>query len=71
MQRVQELIADPDVKVLIFCQAVVGAKAAVEKARETRDDILYLCGIPGRTRSRLPRLRMWFWPWTSSAWATC
>ena len=40
MQRVQELIADPDVKVLIFCQAVVGAKAAVEKARETRDDIL-------------------------------
>ena len=37
MQRVQELIADPDVKVLIFCQAVVGAKAAVEKARETRD----------------------------------
>ena len=47
MQRVQELIADPDVKVLIFCQAVVGAKAAVEKARETRDDILYLCGIPG------------------------
>ena len=46
MQRVLELAKDPDVKAIVFVQAVVGAKAAIDKVKETRDDILFVCGVP-------------------------
>ena len=39
--------ADPDVKAIVMCQAVPGAKAGFDKIREMgRDDILLLAGVP-------------------------
>jgi len=38
--------ADPDVKAIVMCQAVPGAKAAFDKIREMRDDILLVAGVP-------------------------
>ena len=39
--------ADPDVKAIVMCQAVPGAKAAFDKIREMgRDDILLIAGVP-------------------------
>lgn len=45
--NVLSLASDPDVKVIVFVQAVPGASAAIDKVRETRDDILFICGVPG------------------------
>lgn len=39
------MAADPDVKVIVFNQAVPGATAAINKVRETREDILFICGV--------------------------
>ena len=41
---VTSMAADPAVKVIVFVQAVPGATAAIERVRETRDDILFICG---------------------------
>ena len=39
--------SDPDVKAIVMCQAVPGAKAGFDKIREMgRDDILLLAGVP-------------------------
>ena len=39
--------ADPDVKAIVMCQAVPGAKAGFDKVREMgRDDILLIAGTP-------------------------
>ncbi|MBQ2991371.1 MAG: DUF3798 domain-containing protein [Clostridia bacterium] len=39
--------ADPDVKAIVMCQAVPGAKAGFDKIREMgRDDILLIAGVP-------------------------
>lgn len=47
---VSKLVAfasDPDVKAIVMCQAVPGAKAAFDKIREMgRDDILLIAGTP-------------------------
>lgn len=40
------LASDPDVKVIIMVQAVNGAIAAVQRARELRPDILFILGSP-------------------------
>ena len=40
------LASDPDVQVIIMVQAVPGAVAAVQRAREIRPDILYILGSP-------------------------
>lgn len=45
--RVVELAEDPDIKAIVFVQAVPGAKAAIEKVRETRPDMFFFCGVPG------------------------
>ena len=45
--NVLSLASDPEVKVIVFVQAVPGASAAIDKARETREDILFICGVPG------------------------
>ena len=42
---VTSMAADPAVKVIVFVQAVPGATAAIERVRETRDDILFICGV--------------------------
>ena len=42
---VTNMAADPDVKAIIFVQAVPGAAAAINKVKETRDDILFVAGV--------------------------
>ena len=42
---VTNMAADPDVKAIIFVQAVPGATAAIQKVKETRDDILFITGV--------------------------
>lgn len=45
--NVVSMASDPDVKAIIICQAVPGSGAAIDKAREIRDDILFITGVPG------------------------
>ena len=42
---VTNMAADPDVKAIVFVQAVPGAAAAINKVKETRDDILFISGV--------------------------
>lgn len=42
---VTNMAADPDVKAIVFVQAVPGATAAINKVKETRDDILFITGV--------------------------
>ena len=42
---VTNMAADKDVKAIIFVQAVPGATAAIQKVKETRDDILFISGV--------------------------
>ena len=42
---VTNMAADPDVKAIVFVQAVPGAAAAINKVKETRDDILFVAGV--------------------------
>ncbi|NLK43069.1 MAG: DUF3798 domain-containing protein [Tissierellia bacterium] len=44
--QVSSLAADPDVKAIVFVQAVTGAAAAIDKIRETRPDMLFVLGVP-------------------------
>lgn len=44
--QVASLAADPAVKAIVFVQAVPGAAAAIDKVKETRDDILFVLGVP-------------------------
>jgi hypothetical protein len=39
------LAANPDVKAIVFVQAVPGAAAAIDKVRETRPDMLFIAGV--------------------------
>ena len=41
------MASDPDVKAIIMCQAVPGASAAIDQAKELRDDLLIIAGTPG------------------------
>ena len=43
---VTKLGADPDIKAIIINQAVAGTNAAVDKLKETRDDIFIIYGTP-------------------------
>ncbi len=45
--QVVSMASDPDVKAIVICQAVPGTAAAIDKAREIRDDILFIAGTPG------------------------
>ena len=42
---VTNMAADPEVKAIVFVQAVPGAAAAINKVKETRDDILFVTGV--------------------------
>jgi len=41
------LASDPEVKAIVFVQAVPGASAAIDKVREKRPDMLFIAGVPG------------------------
>ena len=41
------MASDPDVKAIVWCQAIPGTTAAINKVRETRDDIIFIVGTPG------------------------
>lgn len=43
--NVVALSSDPAVKAIVFVQAVPGAAAAIDKVRETRPDMLFICGV--------------------------
>ena len=46
VSQIVALASDPDVKAIVMCQAVPGAKAGFEKVREMgRDDILLVAGV--------------------------
>lgn len=42
---VTNMAKDPEVKVIVFVQAVPGATAAIQKVKEERDDILFVTGV--------------------------
>lgn len=41
------MASDPDVKAIIWCQAIPGTSAAIDKVRETRPDMIFIVGTPG------------------------
>lgn len=43
--QVVGLASDPEVKAIVFVQAVPGAAAAIDKVRETRPEMLFICGV--------------------------
>ncbi|MGF7012394.1 ABC-type sugar transport system substrate-binding protein [Lachnospiraceae bacterium PF1-22] len=43
--QVVNLASDEKVKAIVFVQSVPGAIAAIEKTRETRPDMLFVCGV--------------------------
>ena len=43
--QVVGLASDPEVKAIVFVQAVPGAAAAIDKVRETRPDMLFIAGV--------------------------
>ncbi|SHK13033.1 DUF3798 domain-containing protein [Paramaledivibacter caminithermalis] len=45
--NVVSMAEDPDVKAIVFVQAVPGAAAAIDKAREVNPDLLVIAGVPG------------------------
>lgn len=44
--QITSLAADPKVKAIVIVQAVPGSAAAIDKVKETRDDILFIGGVP-------------------------
>ena len=47
ISTVATLAADPDIKAIIMCQAVPGTSAAIDRIKETRDDILFIAATSG------------------------
>ena len=41
------MAADPQVKAIVWCQAIPGTAAAIDKVRETRPDMIFIAGTPG------------------------
>lgn len=42
--QIAAMAADPDVKAIVVCQAVPGTAAAIRKAQEFRDDVMFVLG---------------------------
>ncbi len=47
ISNIVSLASDPDVKAILIVQAVPGVSAGIAKAKEVRDDILFIAGTPG------------------------
>jgi hypothetical protein len=45
--NIVSMASDPDVKAIVIVQAVPGVSAGIQKAKEIRDDILFIAGTPG------------------------
>lgn len=41
------MASDPALKAIVWCQAIPGAAAAIDKVRETRPDMIFIVGTPG------------------------
>lgn len=41
------MASDPEVKAIVWCQAVPGTAAAIDKVRETHPDMIFIAGTPG------------------------
>lgn len=41
------MASDPEVKAIVWCQAIPGTAAAIDKVRETRPDMIFIAGTPG------------------------
>lgn len=46
ISQIAGLATDKDIKAIVICQAVPGTAAAIDKIKETRDDILFVLGAP-------------------------
>ncbi len=46
ISQVVQVASDPEVKAIVFIQAVPGAAAAIDKVHETRPDMLFIAGVP-------------------------
>lgn len=44
ISQVLSMASDPEVKAIVVVQAIPGTAAAIDKVREVRDDILFICG---------------------------
>ena len=47
ISNISSLAADPDMKAIVITQAIPGTAAAIDKVKETRPDILFVCSVPG------------------------
>ncbi len=47
ISNIVSMASDPDVKAILIVQAVPGVSAGIAKAKEVRDDILFIAGTPG------------------------
>lgn len=45
--NIVSMASDPDIKAIVIVQAVPGVSAGIQKAKELRDDILFIAGTPG------------------------
>lgn len=46
ISQIAGLATDENIKAIVICQAVPGTAAAIDKIKETRDDILFVLGAP-------------------------
>lgn len=45
--NIMSLASDEKIKAIVICQAVPGVAAGIKKAREIRDDLIFIAGTPG------------------------
>ncbi|HHT25525.1 MAG TPA: DUF3798 domain-containing protein [Clostridiaceae bacterium] len=46
ISQIASLASDPEVKAIVITQAVTGSAAAIDRVKETRDDIIFVLGAP-------------------------
>ncbi|MFW6409661.1 MAG: DUF3798 domain-containing protein [Halanaerobiales bacterium] len=44
--QIVSMASDPEVKVIVICQAVPGTSAAIERVKEFRPDMFFIAGVP-------------------------
>ncbi len=61
--------SDPQVKALVICQAVPGTAAAIDKVKETRDDLLIIVGTSGEDPAMMAERLIYAFKQMSWVWA--
>ena len=46
ISQVVQMASDPEVKAIVFVQAIPGAAAAIDRVHETRPDMVFIAGVP-------------------------